>query len=411
MPVSRVASGLHLRFGFTFGVVAGLSVFGGPAACSDPVEPDPPPPADVPAPVALDVVLDDRTNVGDASDLTVTFDTRFDPSNVAEYRVFILDPTTAAGFTAGEAEALGSDRYTAVPATNGLQSVTLQAEAISAGGQSIAADVDYVARVLSVAGGSATRSTLSSPSNRVAIRETSIKITYLGNAGVLVEDENHRVLIDGLTGSLNGWVPIPSNDVSTLLVGGTPFDGITAVLVTHNHGDHFSPSVVTSFMSNNGPAVLLAPPQVRGGLSLGSRAIAVAPSRGSSETVDAGGVRVDVLHLRHFDQFGTNFGTVENYAYVVHIGGKKVLHVGDVAYTASNFAPFDLPGEDIDVAILPTFNTLLSAGNATVISQSVAPTNTLALHFQQPLISTEAPAAESLFGATALTRSRQFARF
>lgn len=88
--------------GLGLGVV--LCVWGGGAACSDPAVPDGGIPVDVPAPAALNVVLDDRTNAGDASDLVVTFDARFDPSNVAEYRVFILEATAGAALTAARTD-------------------------------------------------------------------------------------------------------------------------------------------------------------------------------------------------------------------------------------------------------------------------------------------------------------------
>ena len=105
-------------------------------------------------------------------------------------------------------------------------------------------------------------------------------------------------------------------------------------------------------------------------MSGGSRVVSVTPDRGTQETVTVNGVTIDVLHFRHFDQFGNDFSDVENYGFVVHLGGKRILHVGDVHYGVSNFEPFGLADVGIDVVILPTFNTLLSSMNGTGRSTS-----------------------------------------
>ena len=122
-------------------------------------------------------------------------------------------------------------------------------------------------------------------------------------------------------------------------------------------------------------------------------------------------VLIEVLHLRHFNQFGNDFSTVENYGFIVHMGGLKVFHVGDVRYSPATFSPFGLDEEGIDVVIIPAFNTLLSPTNASVINSFVAPANVLALHFQTAATNNEAAQARSIFGADTFTTPLEFIRY
>ena len=365
---------------------------------------------DLTAQPATGVRLDDATNQGNAADLRVDFLAPAATENVSELRIFIAK-SSATLSTPADAEALAADRYLALTPAAGVQSTVLPATLLDTDGDAIGDGAEYVAYVLTVPGGSATAGALSAPSNPVVLAVTTIKITYLRNAGVLIEDGERSVIIDGLTAGLGGWLEMDGAELGRLSAGTGMYGDADVVLATHNHGDHFSPSAVSGFLASVPSAEFLGPPEVTSSLSGNPRVTSVSPSRGSSESVELNGVDLDVLHFRHFDQFGNDFSTVENFGYLIRLGGLRILHVGDVHYGASNLEPFGLDEAEIDVVILPTFNTLLSAANADAVATHIAPRHVLAVHFQAAQASAEAGQATSLFGARSMTRPLDFVRY
>lgn len=377
--------------------------------CGDSTEPIPTP---TNAGLASLVRLDDVANTGNASDLVITFAGAGDETTVAEYRVIVVNEANQAGFSLAAAEGRALDRLTVVIPGTGNYSVSPTATTLDADGNPITEGTTYVAYVLSIASDPEGSNALALPSNAVPLATTTIKITYLGNAGVMVADDNNAVVIDGLTGNLSGWIPVDADAQSRLLQSSDEFADLSVAFSTHNHGDHHSPSAVSTFLSNTPAAVFVGPVSTRSGVSPSSRVVDLSPLRGERADTTINGIPVSILHVRHFDQFGNNFSSVDNFGVLVELGGLKVLHLGDVQYLESNLNTFGLDTEGIDVVILPTFNTLVSQANAELIASVIAPTHVIALHFQQNQVSNESQQADGFFGGvTAFTASLQFARF
>ena len=111
--------------------------------------------------------------------------------------------------------------------------------------------------------------------------------------------------------------------------------------------------------------------------------------RGQSQALNINGVPITVFHTRHFNQFGNDFSGVTNLAYLVELGGKKILHVGDFDYAADNIQVFGLQPGELDAIIMPTFNTLISQANFNLIASMLAPRTIIAAHLQSGLLATE----------------------
>ena len=362
---------------------------------------------------ATNLILDDVTNFGDGRDLELRFTAPADETTVAEYRVFIVKAANAAAFTTSAAASVPAGRSTTVGTGVAERVVGLAADARDTDGDAIVEGSTYVAFVLSVSASSTAQGdTLSAVSNELPLATTTVKVTYLNNAGVMIAAADGAVIIDGLSGNLDGWIKMADADFARLTQASAPFSGVDIVLATHSHGDHFSPSAVNAFLFSNPQSIYVGPPQARSGISNPARIADATPDRGTRVDATINGIAVSVLHVRHFDQFGNNFSAVENYGYIVELGGLRLLHLGDVAYSETDLAVFALDQETIDVVILPTFNTLLSAQNAALVEAVIAPSHVIATHFQGSQLSAEANQAQSLFGnVTAFVRPLQFVRF
>lgn len=169
--------------------------------------------------------------------------------------------------------------------------------------------------------------------------------------------------------------------MNNLQSGRAPFGPSDIAMTTHGHGDHYSIPAINTFLASNNNAQYLAPPQARSGIN-GSRVVNLTPALHESEVFTHNEIEVEVLHAHHFDQFGNDFSGVENYMYIVQIGGLKVLHMGDVRYSEANLSPFNLKDKGIDIVIIPTFNTLINMSNSDLIKDQINPRHIIATHLQ-----------------------------
>ena len=83
------------------------------------------------------------------------------------------------------------------------------------------------------------------------IADNNVSITYIGNAGFLIQIENKKILIDALFKGFEGTYELPQYIQEKLKLAQAPFDDVDLILVTHAHGDHIDPDMVLQHMKNN----------------------------------------------------------------------------------------------------------------------------------------------------------------
>ena len=210
--------------------------------------------------------------------------------------------------------------------------------------------------------------------------QPGVTITFLANEGVLLEGGGKRVLVDALFQKYETSFAVPSAGTQRALAAAQPpFAEVDLVLVTHRHGDHFHPAPVVAHLQADPGAVLLASAQVvdslRGRLpadgSLAPRIQARTIPTGTRRRETVNGVTVELLGLRHHD--------LQHLGYVVEIGGRRVLHVGDTDDAAASFPPFRLDTMQIDVALLPHWMVRDRAG-LRAVQRWVRPRQVVAFH-------------------------------
>jgi L-ascorbate metabolism protein UlaG (beta-lactamase superfamily) len=357
------------------------------------------------------VFAEDIANEGDGRDLEVRFWPPTNTEPIVEYRIAVYPADTAASATAEDVASLADERVTALAPAGADQVITtLGADAVDATGAPLVEGVEYRAVVASV-GDAPENLAIAEPSPPVVLAQTTISVTYLGGDGVMIDDGSTKVIIDALHAAEGSWVELPSNERLMLERGDGIYADIDIAMVTHNHGDHFSPTAIGRFLDNHPDVTVLAPPQVTSSLGGRPQVMPVSPARGERIDLDIDGVGVSVLHVRHFDQFGNDFSNVDNYGFLIELGGLNLLHFGDVDYSEENLAPFDLPSADIDTVFLPTFNTLLTEANATIVTTHVGPEHVVALHFLVDRLASEGALVDELYpGSTRFVLALQVLR-
>ena len=196
------------------------------------------------------------------------------------------------------------------------------------------------------------------PGQDVAPRRDSLTITFLANEGVMLSSGGTRVLIDALFGDGLPRYGAVSPATRTLLErAAPPFEGVDVVLATHIHADHFDAAAVLRHLQANPGGRFVSPSEVVARLreeagadvhALASRTIGVELAPGERRRMTAAaGVTIHALGLPHGKS-----GKPANIGFVVDLGGRRILHVGDSDAEAKDFAELRLAELGIDVALL-----------------------------------------------------------
>ncbi len=212
-----------------------------------------------------------------------------------------------------------------------------------------------------------------------------VSITFLANEGVLLSSGNRKVLIDALFLKYETGYAVAADSTRAALEGArSPFDAVDLVLVTHRHGDHFHPAPVAAHLRANRRSTLVTSRQVIDSLRHHLAATDLRGPRVMSRTMEpgtrrrevVGGIAVELLGLRHG---GRRHTEIEHLGYIVELGGRRVLHVGDTDVSEATFAPFRLDTARIDVALLPSWMVTSREGQQ-VIQKWIRPGQVVAFH-------------------------------
>jgi L-ascorbate metabolism protein UlaG (beta-lactamase superfamily) len=181
-------------------------------------------------------------------------------------------------------------------------------------------------------------------------------ISYLANEGFLIEVDGKKVLIDALfRQGVEGYAVLSTANREKLESGVTPFDGVDLALATHHHADHFDAHAVAAHLSRNPQSLFISTPQaveklkaVGGFDRISGRIVAASPKEGERITRTHRGVTVQMLNIHH----GRN-RPVQNLGFIVEVGGRKFLHIGDSEAEDFVFKNYALTKDGIDVAFIP----------------------------------------------------------
>jgi len=186
-----------------------------------------------------------------------------------------------------------------------------------------------------------------------------LEATFVANEGFLITAGARSILIDALFGGA-GYPGMPTGDVlENLRAARSPFDRVGLALATHTHPDHFEPSVAGQFLARDPKALLAGPVEASIQLALYApefsdiedRIVGCRPEWGRTVELTVQGVRLRILGLRHADK--VNFETPHQ-AYLLELGGYRILHLGDALVATENFEPFAwLEKTPLDIALVP----------------------------------------------------------
>ena len=355
------------------------------------------------------LLVQDTGNEGSGLDMQVSFSRSTDESIISEYRIMVVNSEESDAFNVEAAANISSENFTTVAKTGNDISINLAADSKTVTGELITEDVAYKVFVMTVAA-DATQylNALSNPSEEISLSSVEkVKVTFIANDGIMIEFEDKKVVIDAINraSNLGGWISPSSSELMALENGEPPYDDIDIIMITHNHGDHYHTAAVANYLSNHPETKLIATSDVEPNFSaFTDQIVDFEIEKFERITTVQNGITIDVLEVEHFDQFGNIFDDDESYAYNIHLGGKRFLHVGDLDYLDSQLEGFDLLSDDITVVFIPTFGDLVSAANRDALIENVEPENIVCLHFLTSSLSTTLAQINNIYpGADAFT--------
>lgn len=198
------------------------------------------------------------------------------------------------------------------------------------------------------------------PKAEVQGESKGVDVTFLANAGFLLESGRYSVLIDSFLREPTGaYGALPTEAYKALVNAEAPYDGLTVVLVSHGHPDHVQARGLEKYLTNNRLAQLMTSPQVARAVKDEARDLAaiqrqitpVPVVRGSANKVVQEDMSIEFFELTHAG--GKPNEGIVNLGHLIQMGGLELLHVGDADPTLDNFAPYGLAGRGIDVAFVP----------------------------------------------------------
>jgi L-ascorbate metabolism protein UlaG (beta-lactamase superfamily) len=182
----------------------------------------------------------------------------------------------------------------------------------------------------------------------VAVGEPVATARYLANAGVLISSGDTKLAFDPLfRNDFGSYRLLPPDLERALFAGEPPFDGLDAVLISHYHGDHFSPADVLRLLELQPGLRLYAPEQAVSALrsaaggappEVFARVTGFALDYGDPpRKVQAGALLVEAVRIPHSGWPEGNVD-VENLSYRVTLdGAATVLHLGDADTRDAHF--------------------------------------------------------------------------
>lgn len=213
---------------------------------------------------------------------------------------------------------------------------------------------------------------------------SKVQIRFLANEGIMIYTNKRKVLIDALhRGNDSLAAPVDEDTLEKIVSGSEPFKGADLLLFTHEHADHFDRDLTVRAMNAN-PALMLVGPRAVTEAVRTSEDLAEEASRriwtmdmtlGGRSQLHIRDISVEAAGLEH-DATGKDCQV--NNAYLICVGGKRILHVGDAKAVPESFEGITEDAKGADAMIVPF--TYAGIPDARDIIASLAPKKLMITH-------------------------------
>jgi L-ascorbate metabolism protein UlaG (beta-lactamase superfamily) len=217
-------------------------------------------------------------------------------------------------------------------------------------------------------------------------------ITYVANEAVLITNGNKKVLFDPFFHQAFGtYQLVPEKTKKAIFNSTPPYDNLTAIIISHAHGDHFAADDVLRYLQKHPKTQLIAPQQAVTELRALDGIIQILPQVTSvklafnqtPKSIEVAGLLVDVVRIPHAG-WPSRAG-IENLVFRVtltHLDTSiTVMHMGDADPDADHYLPFkDHWQKRVSDTALPPYWFYFSAEGRDILSNILNTKNSIGIH-------------------------------
>ena len=197
-----------------------------------------------------------------------------------------------------------------------------------------------------------------------------LKVTWLGQGGLLFEKDDFRIMIDPYLS--DSVVKINPKNYRRVPVDESFFDVKPDVMIfTHNHLDHYDPETVEHFIDSDSDVIILAPTSVWNEVrKIGGNNNYVQFNRHTSWTQN--GIVIPAVKAEHSD--------ITPIGVIINDGERKYYVTGDTLYNEDIFE--DIP-EDIYALFIPIngVGNNMNITDAARFAKKIAPEVVVPIHW------------------------------
>jgi len=212
------------------------------------------------------------------------------------------------------------------------------------------------------------------------VKNETYKLTYVGNAGFLINIGDKKILIDALFKGAPGNYELPQDIQQKLRRAQEPFDNVDLILVTHAHGDHVDFEMVRQHMTENPDAILASTEQLISAFKdFSERSVGFNPEMGSSEEKNINGINVETFYLPHGPD-----SRIINIGFMIKVNGITLFQTGDVdfdQFTFDEFRDLGLPERNIDLSLIQHFYLTDDSINRKFVQEAIGGKYIIPIHY------------------------------
>lgn len=217
-------------------------------------------------------------------------------------------------------------------------------------------------------------------------------VTYVANEAVLISNGDKKVLFDPFFHKALGiYQLVPEQTQHAIFNGTPPFDNLTAIIISHAHGDHFSAEDVLKYLQKHPNTQLIAPEQAVIELSALPGVDQVMPQVTSvklafnqaPKTFEVAGLVIDAVRIPHAGWPGR--AEVENLVFRVTLQSLStsvtVMHMGDADPNDDHYLPYKEHWQKrISDTALPPYWFYFSAEGRDILTEILNVKSSIGIH-------------------------------
>ncbi|MBT7581988.1 MAG: MBL fold metallo-hydrolase, partial [Kordiimonadaceae bacterium] len=208
------------------------------------------------------------------------------------------------------------------------------------------------------------------------------EICHIASSGFYVSDRQKGVLIDALFADGMDGDPVASDALNKQMEGASgKFSNVRLIHASHMHEDHMKAKAILRHLRANEAAIALMPKQARtlmvaAGMAPNEKSV-ISPNlaQGEKQVIDGLSFPVTLYAITHGEGTG-----VDNMAIAINVGGKTIMHVGDMYASREEIIEAGLDKIEIDYLMLP-FWYLYRSERASMIKETLNAKHIIPMHF------------------------------